>query len=102
MLTDDTTAYLRSAHPGASELALGVREIVLTAEPDLREHVWAGWDGVGFDHPQAGDVCALFPQRDGSVLLAFEHGERVTLRALDVDVTPLVRLVRGAVTRAAA
>ena len=114
MLTDETTAYLRTEHPVASELALAVRDVVLTAEPDLTERVWAGWDGIGFHHPDGGYVCAIFPRRDGSVRLLFEHGHHladpagllegggsqtrhVTLRALDVDVTPLVELVRDAV-----
>jgi hypothetical protein len=65
--------YLRTEHPAAYELAAWVREVVLGADPDLSEHVYRGWSGVGFRHPEAGYVCGIFP-RDGHVELLFEHG----------------------------
>jgi hypothetical protein len=47
---------------------------VLAADPDLTEHVYEGWRGVGYRHPEAGYVCGIFPQAGGEVRLLFEHG----------------------------
>jgi hypothetical protein len=69
----DALDYLRSEHGRAYELAAWVREAVLAADPDLGERVYRGWRGVGFRHPEAGYVCAIFPRAD-SVELLFEHG----------------------------
>jgi hypothetical protein len=71
-----TRAFLAERHPQALELALWVREVVLAAEPELVERVYHGWDGVGFRHPDAGYVCAIYP-RDAEVHLLFEHGARL-------------------------
>jgi hypothetical protein len=49
---------------------------VLEAEPDLAERVYRGWDGIGFRHPDAGYICAIYP-RDAEVRLLFEHGTRL-------------------------
>src|SRR3712207_5933857 len=65
--------YLSTRHPEARDLALWVRVIVLAAEPDLTERVYEGWDGIGFRHPDAGYVCAIYP-REREVRLLFEHG----------------------------
>jgi hypothetical protein len=35
--------------------------------------VYRGWHGLGYHHPAAGYVCAVFPRAD-DVLLGFEHG----------------------------
>jgi hypothetical protein len=70
---DEVRAFLHERHSEQAALALWVREIVLRAEPDLTEHVYRGWDGIGFRHPDAGYVCAIYPQADG-VRLWFEHG----------------------------
>ena len=37
------------------------------------ERVYRGWRGVGFRHPEAGFVCAIYP-RGEAVELLFEHG----------------------------
>jgi hypothetical protein len=71
-----TSEFLLERHPEALELALRVREAVLAAEPDLSERVYRGWDGIGFHHPEAGYLCAIYP-RDGEVRLLFEHGTRL-------------------------
>jgi hypothetical protein len=73
---DETREFLAERHPAAFELALWLREVVLAAEPDLRERVYRGWDGIGFRHPDAGYVCAIYPQAD-HVRLLFEHGVRL-------------------------
>jgi hypothetical protein len=110
----DAHEFLRARHPRERELALWVRALVLDAEPELVEHVYPGWDGIGFRHPDAGYVCAIYP-RQGEVRLLFEHGTRlddpegllegegsqtrhVTLRAADERLRePLTALVHDAV-----
>ena len=74
----DVDDFLRDSHPGLAVLALWVREAVLTGEPDLTERVYVGWDGIGFRHPDAGYVCAIYPrEQEREVRLLFEHGVRL-------------------------
>jgi hypothetical protein len=68
--------FLARDHPEALELALWVRDKVLQAEPELEERVYLRWDGVGFRHPEAGYVCAIYPHGP-TVRLLFEHGHRL-------------------------
>ena len=72
-MADDVETYLRSEHADAAELALWVREHVRRADRDLAERVYRGWRGIGFRHPDAGFVCAIYP-KDERVELLFEHG----------------------------
>jgi hypothetical protein len=72
----DVHDFLVERHPALADLALWVREAVLTSEPDLLERVYRGWDGIGFRHPDAGYVCAIYP-REQEVRLLFEHGARL-------------------------
>jgi hypothetical protein len=65
--------YLRAEHGDFYELASWIRDAALQADPDLTERVYHGWRGVGFRHPQAGYVCAIYPRSEWVVLL-FEHG----------------------------
>lgn len=69
----EALAYLRNEHAHFFELASWIREAVLEADPDLSERIYTGWRGVGFRHPEAGYVCAIYPRSDWIVLL-FEHG----------------------------
>jgi SAM-dependent methyltransferase len=74
----DVYDFLVDSHPGLADLALWVREIVLASEPDLTERVYLGWDGIGFRHPDAGYVCAIYPRdQEQEVRLLFEHGVRL-------------------------
>jgi hypothetical protein len=74
----DVYDYLMESHPGLADLALWVREAVLASEPDLTERVYRGWDGIGFRHPDAGFVCAIYPrEQDQDIHLLFEHGVRL-------------------------
>jgi hypothetical protein len=74
----DVHDFLVESHPGLAELALWVREAVLAGEPDLTERVYRGWDGIGFRHPDAGYVCAIYPrEQEQEVRLLFEHGGRL-------------------------
>jgi hypothetical protein len=61
--------YLREEHGHAFELAAWIRRAVLEADPDLTERVYRGWRGVGFRHPEAGYVCAIYPRSEWVVLL---------------------------------
>jgi hypothetical protein len=72
----DVYDFLVDSHPSLADLALWVREVVLAGEPDLTERVYLGWDGIGFRHPDAGYVCAIYP-RDDEVQLLFEHDVRL-------------------------
>jgi hypothetical protein len=74
----DVYDFLMESHPGLADLALWVREAVLASEPDLTERVYRGWDGIGFRHPDAGFVCAIYPrEQDQDIHLLFEHGVRL-------------------------
>ena len=53
-----------------------LRALVRATMPDSVESVYAGWHGFGFRHPQAGYVCAVFPQAS-EVRLSFEQGVRL-------------------------
>jgi len=59
--------------PAVVDLVMDLRRIVRQAMPEAVERVYPGWDGVGFHHPEAGYVCALFPDAD-RVRVGFEHG----------------------------
>ena len=72
----DVHDFLAESHPDLADLALWVRAAVLAGEPDLTERVYRGWDGIGFRHPDAGYVCAIYP-RGEEVRLLFEHGARL-------------------------
>jgi len=69
----EVLAYLQEEHASNFELAVWTRAAVLAADPDLVERVYRGWRGVGFHHPEAGYVCAVYP-RDERIDLLFEHG----------------------------
>jgi hypothetical protein len=70
---DDVLAYIREHHRSLYELTAWTRGVVLKAEADFTERVYRGWQGIGFHHPEAGYVCAIYP-RDDHVDLLFEHG----------------------------
>jgi hypothetical protein len=74
----DVHDFLRASHPDLADLALWVRQAVLAGEPDLTERVYLGWAGIGFRHPDAGYVCAIYPrEQEQEVRLLFEHGARL-------------------------
>jgi hypothetical protein len=55
------------------DLALQLRGMISDEVPELTERVYPGWHGIGFRHPDAGYVCAIFPKAE-TVKLSFEHG----------------------------
>src|SRR5690242_8637281 len=56
-----------------SALTRHLRDVILTARPELTERVYRGWHGLGFHHPARGYIAAVFPGTD-SVSVGFEHG----------------------------
>jgi hypothetical protein len=74
----DVHDFLVESHPHLADPALWVRAAVLASEPDLTERVYRGWDGIGFRHPDAGYLCAIYPrEQEQEVRLLFEHGARL-------------------------
>ena len=69
----ERAALLAEHTPQVAAAAAWLRQVVLDALPDAREVVYRGWHGLGYYHPAAGYVCAVFPRAD-DVLLGFEHG----------------------------
>ena len=59
--------------PEVVDLTLQLRALIRSVMPDATERVYPGWRGIGFHHPTAGYVCALFPGSD-HVRVGFEHG----------------------------
>lgn len=59
--------------PPVADLTRRLRGEILALMPTARERVYRGWKGVGFHHPTAGFVCALFPGEE-EVRVGFEHG----------------------------
>jgi hypothetical protein len=72
-MEDPALDFLRELEPRTWELAAWTRERVREADPDLTERLYRGWRGIGFRHPEAGYVCAIYPRSEWVVLL-FEHG----------------------------
>jgi hypothetical protein len=69
----ERAALLAEHTPQVVAAATWLREVVLDALPDAREVVYRGWHGLGYHHPAAGYLCAVFPRAD-DVLLGFERG----------------------------
>ena len=70
---DEVDAYLREKQPDLYGLATWTRRAVRAADPDLTENVYRGWGGIGYRHPEAGYICAIYP-RSRWIVLHFEHG----------------------------
>lgn len=54
-------------------LATEIRRLVREAIPEATERAYPGWHGIGYRHPDAGYLCAIFPASD-HVKLGFERG----------------------------
>ena len=73
-MTQPTIEDLLDDHsPEVADLTLQIRQLIRSAIPEVTERVYLGWHGVGFHHPSAGYVCAIFPATD-HVRIGFEHG----------------------------
>jgi Domain of unknown function (DU1801) len=69
----ERAALLAEHTPRVAAAAAWLRQVVLDALPDAHEVVYRGWHALGYHHPQAGYLCAVFPRAD-DVLLGFERG----------------------------
>lgn len=68
---DEALAFLQDRpHGGAARWA---HEVLLAAEPDLRQRIAGGWGALTLHHPRAGYVAGLFTYPRGA-RLAWEHG----------------------------
>jgi hypothetical protein len=75
--TDDEVERLLADCPDEiAEVTRRLRKVLRDGHPQLAEAVRTGWRSINYRDPQAGFVCALFPQHDG-VQLVFEHGARL-------------------------
>ena len=57
----------------AIELASDARMSILKAIPNCDERIYHGWNGLGYQDPDVGYICAIFPSQS-TVRVAFEHG----------------------------
>ncbi len=74
MPRDPAAEPLLADHPDdVVATAQRLRDVLLSAQPDLTERARTGWHSINYTHPDAGFVCALFPAAD-RVDLVFEHG----------------------------
>jgi hypothetical protein len=55
------------------KLSNELRSLIKQTLPDVKEVAYPGWHAVGFRHPRAGYVCAIFPF-ESVVRLVFEWG----------------------------
>lgn len=68
---------LLAVHPDAvATTARRLREVIVSAHPQLAERVRLGWHSVNYADPEAGFVCAVFPLAD-RVQLVFERGAQL-------------------------
>ena len=77
MTTDDEVdALLADCSDDVAGTTRRLRKVLREGHPQLAEAVRRGWRSINYRDPQAGFVCALFPQ-DDLVQLVFEHGARL-------------------------
>jgi hypothetical protein len=55
------------------QLAESLRALIQQIDPELTERAYSGWQGIGYRHPRAGYLCAVFLFPD-MVKLGFEYG----------------------------
>ena len=67
---------LRDHSPDVREIAQCLRTLIGATLPEAMERAYPGWHGIGYRHPSAGYIGAIFPLQD-RVKLGFEHGARL-------------------------
>jgi hypothetical protein len=67
---------LRDHSPDVREIAERLRTLIGATLPEATECAYPGWHGIGYRHPSAGYIGAIFPLQD-RVRLGFEHGARL-------------------------
>ena len=70
-------AFLAGLPRDTQALAQRLRTIIKTTLPEGVERVYPGWRGIGYRHPEAGYICAIFILPD-MVKLGFEHSALLT------------------------
>ena len=62
--------------PNIRELAGELRRRIKSLLPEAEERVYPVWRGIGYRHPAAGYLGAIFPQQE-MVKLGLEHGAQL-------------------------
>lgn len=70
---DQFIHFLRDCPGEIQEIVATLRAEIGKSFPSLIEKIYFGWKAVGYTHPQAGYVGAIFPAVN-QVKMAFEHG----------------------------
>lgn len=73
MVVTGLDALLEPLPAVIAQHAHAIINMIADTHPELEAKVKQGWRSVNFRHPQAGHVCALFPERS-VIKLYFEHG----------------------------
>lgn len=72
-MTAETEHFLADYPPDVGDVARVLIETIRGQVPEAVERVYHGWKGIGFTHPAAGYLCAVFLEED-RVRVGFEHG----------------------------
>lgn len=70
---DQLIHFLMDCPAEIQEIVAKLRAEIGQSFPSLRERIYFGWKAVGYTHPQAGYVGAIFPAAN-QVKVGFEHG----------------------------
>lgn len=70
---DQFIHFLRDCPGEIQEIVATLRAEIGKSFPSLIEKIYFGWKAVGYTHPQAGYVGAIFPAAN-QVKMGFEHG----------------------------
>ena len=70
---DQTIHFLTDCTGEIQEMVAKLRAEIGQSFPSLIEKIYFGWKAVGYTHPQAGYVGAIFPATN-QVKMGFEHG----------------------------
>jgi hypothetical protein len=62
--------------PEVRQTVKRLRALIRATLPEAAERAYPGWHGIGYRHPSAGYIGAIFPLQD-RVRLGFEHGARL-------------------------
>jgi hypothetical protein len=73
-MTDlDPEKLLQKYPEPVRQLAESLRALIQQIDPELTERAYSGWQAIGYRHPRAGYLCAVFLFPD-MVKLGFEYG----------------------------
>ena len=73
-MSDAVDEFLAAYPPDVRDLALHTRALVLDALPGTIEHLYLGWQAIGYGSGgMKGQICAIMPTKAG-VSLSFNRG----------------------------